>query len=140
MRRKGISYVQEFKAAHGSELYPRDDRPYANLLAAALRFPGRNKVFWLMERQLPETPLREVFEIILAKMEESHPEGVRVLRLRYGLMGGEDRILTLGEVAERIGLGQGRGERVRQLEAIALRRINFNHKQALLPYVLWREG
>jgi len=81
-----------------------------------------------------ETPLPdEVVTKLLLKehleevMETLPPREVRVLRLRYGMPGGNGH--TLQEVGRKVGVSR---ERVRQIEAQALRRLRQPHIQHIL--------
>ena len=51
-----------------------------------------------------------------------HPRDRNVLRLRYGIVGPEQRPYTLNEVG---GLYDLKGERIRQIEAMALNRLRY---------------
>ena len=62
-------------------------------------------------------------------LESLAPNEERVLRMRFGI--GYDREHTLGEIAETFNLSR---ERIRQMEAQALRRLrNPERAQRLLP-------
>jgi RNA polymerase primary sigma factor len=67
------------------------------------------------EEEATETMLREQVRSVL---HELPPREARVLRLRYGLSG--ERIHTLAEIGDKLNLSR---ERVRQIEARALRRL-----------------
>lgn len=67
------------------------------------------------EEEATETLLREQVRSVL---HELPPREARVLRLRYGLSG--ERIHTLAEIGDKLNLSR---ERVRQIEARALRRL-----------------
>jgi RNA polymerase primary sigma factor len=62
-----------------------------------------------------ETMLREQIERAVSRLSERE---ATIIRLRFGLDGGEPR--TLEEVGERLGVSR---ERVRQIEAVALRKL-----------------
>jgi RNA polymerase primary sigma factor len=71
--------------------------------------------------------LREHLEAVLDRLP---PREVRILQLRYGLLDGQ--VLTLNEVGRRMGVTR---ERVRQIEAQALRRLRSTKIQReLRPY------
>jgi RNA polymerase primary sigma factor len=71
--------------------------------------------------------LREHLEEVLGRLP---PREVRILQLRYGLLDGQ--VLTLNEVGRRMGVTR---ERVRQIEAQALRRLRSTKIQReLRPY------
>jgi RNA polymerase primary sigma factor len=65
--------------------------------------------------------LREHLEEVLDRLP---PREVRILQLRYGLLDGQ--VLTLNEVGRRMGVTR---ERVRQIEAQALRRLRSSKIQ-----------
>jgi RNA polymerase primary sigma factor len=65
--------------------------------------------------------LREHLEEVLERLP---PREVRILQLRYGLLDGQ--VLTLNEVGRRMGVTR---ERVRQIEAQALRRLRSSKIQ-----------
>jgi len=88
------------------------------------------------EKILP-TPVEKVTESIMRQhlkdiLEELPPREVMILQLRYGLINGKTH--TLGEVGKKLGVTR---ERVRQIEAQALRRLRKpQFKRELEDYLL----
>jgi RNA polymerase primary sigma factor len=79
-----------------------------------------------------ETATRNLLRKHLAEvLEDLPPREARILQLRYGLQDGQS--LTLNEVGQRMGVTR---ERVRQMEAQALRRLRSPRIQSKLrPYI-----
>jgi RNA polymerase primary sigma factor len=81
-----------------------------------------------LDEEVTSTMLQEVFEDILQYLP---PREVRILKLRYGLEGGERH--TLEEVGQKLGVTR---ERVRQIEVRALSRLRHpRHRRRLKEYL-----
>jgi RNA polymerase primary sigma factor len=84
---------------------------------------GENELGDLVEDEGGPGPAAEVVatmlrEVVRDVLQELPPREVRILQLRYGLVDGET--YTLEEVGKKLGVTR---ERVRQIEAIALRKL-----------------
>ena len=84
---------------------------------------GENELGDLVEDEGGPGPAAEVVatmlrEVVSDVLQELPPREVRILQLRYGLVDGET--YTLEEVGKKLGVTR---ERVRQIEAIALRKL-----------------
>ena len=83
--------------------------------------------------QLPETSLEEVIEDLLTTIH--HERYRRLIRLRYGLDGGNRR--TLQEIGDRLDISR---ERVRQLEKSALGNLAQGKKKGLIQAIYQSVG
>lgn len=64
------------------------------------------------------------------------PRDRNVLRFRYGIVGPEDAPYTLNEVGALYGL---KGERIRQIEGMALNRLRFPERRRVLQQYVSRQ-
>ena len=77
---------------------------------------------------------REKVEQLLSTLP---PRDRNVLRFRYGIVGPKDGPYTLNEVGALYGL---KGERIRQIEGIALNRLRFPERTKALNRVMERSN
>lgn len=100
---------------------------------------GRNKdavIADFVKDEVAKMPAEEIDKRLLGEqleevLEELPPREARILRLRYGLADGKSH--TLKEIGQKFGITR---ERVRQIEAQALRRLRHSdHKRKLDGYL-----